>query len=483
MKYVKVIPLRFFNWKDPAQIGNKVLREKPRKATTNLQYDGAVKYLGLWLPWLPALTLILLGACKQGPRPDTANEAAPKKPNIVLILADDLGYETLGINGADTYKTPNLDRLAMDGIRFTQCYATPLCTPSRVQLMTGKYNFRNYIGFGLLDPGQTTFAQPLKAAGYATFAAGKWQLLGNDIQRQLAGGKIGSWPEQAGFDEYCLWQVNERGSRYKNPHLTFTHRVSKDFPNGFGPDIFVDEIQRFMTEHRDGPMFIYYPMALTHDPFVPMPDSPAFAGFEPEPYSTDPIYFGAMVHYMDALIGRIVKKAESLGILDNTLILFVGDNGTDRNVVSTLDGQEIRGDKGHTTTAGTHVPFIAYWQGKTTGTVNDDLIDLTDFFPSILEVTGAKSNAAPLDGISFAPKLLGKDSPAREWIFCDYHPRWGNFEARRYVQDKKLKLYDDGSLFDLVADPMEKSPLPIDSQPDRVLARVNDLRAVLDRMR
>src|SRR5690606_34265483 len=117
-------------------------------------------------------------------------------------------------------KTPNLDRMAQEGMRFTHAYSTPLCTPTRVQLMTGKYNFRNYIGFGLLDKKEKTFADLLKAEGYVTGITGKWQLLGNEKQRALAGGKIGSTPEEAGFDQYCLWQVGKLGSRYKDVLIT-----------------------------------------------------------------------------------------------------------------------------------------------------------------------------------------------------------------------------------------------------------------------
>ena len=148
-----------------------------------------------------------------------AQEKDFRSPNIILIMADDLGYETLGINGSDDYQTPNLDKLAKEGMNFTQTYSMPLCTPSRVQIMTGKYNFRNYIGFGLLKPEEPTFAHYLKQSGYNTFVAGKWQLYGNAGQHELAGGQIGTLPESAGFDEYFLWQVQALGSRYKDPMI------------------------------------------------------------------------------------------------------------------------------------------------------------------------------------------------------------------------------------------------------------------------
>ena len=170
---------------------------------------------------------------------------AQNSPNIILIMADDLGYETLGINGSDDYNTPNLDKLAQEGMNFTQTYAMPLCTPSRVQIMTGKYNFRNYIGFGLLDPNELTFADYLKDAGYKTFIAGKWQLYGNENQQELAGGKIGSLPEEAGFDEYFLWQIKELGSRYKDP-LISSNSGTQTYTGKYGPDLFTEQVNLFM---------------------------------------------------------------------------------------------------------------------------------------------------------------------------------------------------------------------------------------------
>ena len=136
--------------------------------------------------------------------------ADARQPNIILILADDLGYETLGANGGESYKTPNLDRLAATGMRFEHCHVQPLCTPTRVQLMTGMYNVRNYIDFGTIDPQATTFGNLLKNAGYATGIAGKWQL-----------GRDKDLPQRFGFDEACLWQHTRRPPRYANPGLEY----------------------------------------------------------------------------------------------------------------------------------------------------------------------------------------------------------------------------------------------------------------------
>lgn len=405
-----------------------------------------------------------------------------EKPNIILIMADDLGYETLGVHGSDSYVTPHLDKLAHEGMRFEHCYSTPLCTPSRVQIMTGKYNFRNYVGFGLLDSKEKTFGHYMQEAGYKTLITGKWQLWGNERQQELAGGRTGTTPDKAGFDDYCLWQIDERGSRYKNPHLASKKNGTLTYPDAYGPDLFVEYMEGFMETYREDPMFIYYPMVLTHDPFVPTPNNPGFKTFENTSKTNDTIYFAEMVSYMDDLIGRIVEKTEALGIRENTLILFIGDNGTDTDVTSIINGTELIGDKGNTTDAGTHVPLIANWKGKIKpGSVNENLIDFTDFLPTLLEVaTGKLPDSIQTDGLSFHPQLLGEETKVRDWIFCDYAPNWGKFQARRYVQDRKWKLYENGRFYNLEDDPFENNPLDITNQSSEVTLLIQRFKKVLE---
>lgn len=409
------------------------------------------------------------------------SEFQPPKTNVILIMADDLGQETLGIYGSDSYRTPNLDQLAREGMRFDHCFSTPLCTPSRVQLMTGKYNHRNYIGFGLLDPNEKTFAHLMEASGYKTCIAGKWQLLGNARQQELAGGKIGSRPEQAGFDSYCLWQIDERGTRYKDPLLSIAEKGTVKFPGEYGPDLFVDYIEDFMEQNRSEPMFIYYPMVLTHDPFVPTPDNLEFKAFNAESKTNDPAYFGEMVSYMDKLVGRIIKKTEALGIRENTLILFIGDNGTDRDVTSMVNGQPLQGDKGNTTTAGTQVPFIANWKGTIVPeSINKNLIDFTDFLPTLLDVAnGELPSSFKTDGQSFHQQLLGDTENGREWIYCHYAPVWGKFEPRDYVQNKDWKLYNNGEVYNLVTDPLEKNPIGAQKMPNEAKLIIQQFEKVL----
>ncbi|AWW30880.1 arylsulfatase [Echinicola strongylocentroti] len=401
-------------------------------------------------------------------------------PNIILIMADDLGYETLGVNGGQSYQTPNLDKMAQDGMNFTQCYATPLCTTSRVQLMTGKYNFRNYIGFGLLDPKEKTFAHYLKESGYSTLIAGKWQLYGNAHQQELAGGKVGTTPEMAGFDDYCLWQIKQLGSRYKAPLIT-SPRKTFAYKGAFGPDIFTNYITDFIEENTDEPFFVYYPMVLTHDPFVPTPDDPDFGDFDAASKVNDPAYFGQMVNYMDKLIGRIWSKVDSLGIAEDTLIIFIGDNGTDNDIISLVDNKSFQGDKGQPTIAGTHVPMIAYWKGHIDeGKVNENLVDFTDFLPTLMEAAQVKQEDAPTDGISFYPQLINQVSKTRKWVFCHYDPHWGKFKKSRYVHDERLMLYDDGRIFNLINDPLEMSTTQEDALNQLDKKKLKEFKEVLD---
>lgn len=190
---------------------------------------------------------------------------APARPrlqaDIILIMAEDIGAECFGSYGCESYATPRLDALARDGVCFTHCYSQPLCTPTRVQLMTGQSNARNYTAFGILDPRQPTLGPMLQRAGYATAVAGKWQLYGADLEGPRAGS--GLHPRDAGFDEYRLWQVAQRSSRYWDPLIESETGPARELAGQYGPDVFVDFICDFITRHRTEPFFVYYPMVLT----------------------------------------------------------------------------------------------------------------------------------------------------------------------------------------------------------------------------
>ena len=398
---------------------------------------------------------------------------AERKPNVVLILADDFGYECVTANGGRSYRTPHLDQLAATGMRFEQCYVQPLCTPTRAQLMTGIYNVRNYIDFGTLDPKATTFANLLKDAGYVTGICGKWQL-GHD--RGL--------PRQFGFDEAFLWQHTRRGPRYANPGLEHNGE-EKDYGNGeYGPTLVNEFALDFVTRHRDRPFFLYYPMILTHDPFQPTPDSPDWdPKAKGEQVHRDVKHFADMTAYMDKMVGRLVARLDELGLRENTLILFLGDNGTGVSVTTDFQGKPYAGGKGTRTARGTHVPLIANWPGRiAAGRVNANLIGSVDFMPTLCEAAGTSVPASlQIDGQSFFPQLLGREGPGREWLYSWYARNGGGRPQWEYAMSTAYKLYRDGTFFDLNADPFEAKPLPVESLSGAARDAARTLQAALDR--
>lgn len=397
--------------------------------------------------------------------------AAETKPNLVLIMADDFGYECVTANGGQSYRTPHLDRLAAAGVRFEHCHVQPLCTPTRVQLMTGRYNVRNYLNFGTLLRTETTFAHRLKAAGYATGICGKWQL-GHEVDS----------PRHFGFDESCLWQHTRRPPRYANPGLEY-NGVARDFSTGeYGPKLVNDFALDFISRHNDRPFFLYYPMILTHNPFQPTPDSP---DWDPEAMGEqvhqDPRHFADMTAYMDQMVGRLDTRLAELGIRENTLLLFVGDNGTNTGITSRFAGTDYKGGKGTTTRRGTHVPLIASWPAVIkTGRVNRDLISSVDFLPTLCEAAGV---SAPdiTDGVSFLPQLRGETGRPRDWLYAWYSPRQNqDLTVREFAFDHHHKLYRDGRFFDLQTDPDEQRPLAVSSLTGSSAMAAARLQKVLD---
>lgn len=417
--------------------------------------------------------------------------AESKPPNIILIMADDVSWECFSCYGAEDYKTPNIDALAANGIRFQHCYSTPICTTSRVQLMTGKYNFRNYTHFGYLNPEEKTFAHLLKSAGYKTAVAGKWQL--NGLYHGALGNQDASRPVKAGFDEYCLWQVTTQkggergGERFWSPPLEQNGKflTKKDNHEKYGPDIMSDFLCDFMKRNKDEPFFIYYPAVLVHDPFVPTPDN---IGNRPRTHESNKApkdkdarkaNFVAMVEYLDKIVGKIVKQVDDLGQTENTIIMFTADNGTNAALTSRWKGQDIKGGKGGTTDMGTHVPFVASWKGKSpTGLISNDLIDFTDFYPTLAQAAGIKlGEADPIDGVSFFSQLKGEKGTPREWVFCHYQPYWGGFKGTQFARTQSHKLYPNGAFFNVPNDLKEQRNLSGSEDPDRaILAKV--LRSV-----
>jgi len=397
--------------------------------------------------------------------------AVARPANIVLMMADDFGYECVTANGGESYQTPNLDRLAATGMRFERCHVQPLCTPTRVQLMTGLYNVRNYVEFGAMDRGAVTFGHVLRDAGYRTAVAGKWQL-----------GTEPDSPRHFGFDEAFLWHHLRRASRYGNPGFERDGQPV-DFPGSYGPREVQAFALDFIRRHRDRPFFLYYPMMLTHSPFQPTPDSPKWDPRVGERGNQSPAHFADMVSYMDRQIGELGTHLETLGLREHTLVLFLGDNGTATDLTSRFKGQDYPGGKGRSHARGTHVPLVAHWPGRIpAGSVNRDLIASVDFLPTLAEVAGVSWPAERLtDGRSFWPQLQGKPGTPREAIYCWYASDGGPVARFEFALGTRYKLYRDGRFFDVQADPFEQGqPLPLPTADGEPATAARALQAVLD---
>jgi arylsulfatase A len=380
--------------------------------------------------------------------------AESQRPNVILIMADDFGYEAVTANGGESYETPNLDAMAADGMRFEHCYVQPVCTPTRVELMTGMSNVRNYVQFGVLDRDARTFAHLFKDAGYVTGIAGKWQL-----------GREKDAPRHFGFDEAYLWQHTRRPKRYANPGLEHNGEP-RDFNNGeYGPDLIQDFALDFIGRHKAEPFFLYYPMMLTHDPFVPTPDSPEYdAHVKIEKGRGDDKFFADMTKYMDKQVGQLLARLDDLQLSENTLVIFLGDNGTGHGKVSQFKGKEYLGGKGMNTARGMRVPLIVKWSGHVaSGKVSDQLVGSVDFLPTICEAAGIKvPTDRPIDGVSFLPQLLGKPSNPDKVRYCWYHPAGGGVARSEFAMTNEYKLYRDGRFFDLTNDILETRSIPVE---------------------
>jgi len=367
-------------------------------------------------------------------------------PNLIVIMADDLGAKELSCYGNQEHHTPHLDHLAQTGVQFKTCYSTPICHPTRFEIMTGQYGHHNKIYH---FPGRRggpvagspeddiarhlTFAQVLKKRGYATAHAGKWQLTG----------EVPTLVNECGFDEYCMWaykhnlppgvthtggwegKPGRKTSRYWHPSIVKNAKYLPTKPDDYGPDIFTDFVIDFIKRYKRKPFFVYYPMCLTHGPFYVTPDTVQSEG---EKFKNDrEKNFKANVEYLDKLIGRIVAALEAADLRKNTVILFTGDNGT--------GGQ----GKGQSTELGARVPMIANCPGivKPMGT-SDELVDLSDIFPTLMDFSGARMPREHIiDGQSFAPLLRGEKEPIREWIYS-------YLGDRQILRTKRWLLEDNG---------------------------------------
>ncbi|MCF8262694.1 MAG: sulfatase-like hydrolase/transferase [Melioribacteraceae bacterium] len=361
-----------------------------------------------------------------------------KKPNIVLFLVDDMGYEVPGFNGGTSYNTPNIDKLAATGMKFTYCYSAPVCSPSRTQLLTGRYTFRTGEEWGVLPENETTISSLLQNAGYRTAIVGKWQF-----------GKIGDDPSfinRKGFDEYCCWGWHE-GPRYWNPWIWENGKVKENISDRYGPDVLQDFSIEFMHRSKDQPFFLYYPMLLTH-----------FAktgGKYKEPVGPNGEYqsYADMVANLDRIIGEFTEALNNSGLAEDTIIIFTTDNGTPEGIISNMGDRKIPGGKKSMKDTGTHVPLVVNWKGKLKpGSVNENLIDFTDFFPTFLGLAEQeKPKNLKIDGKSFKRQLSNEDSVSRKWAYQEWH-------GEAWIRNKEWKLYRDTKLFNVSEDPNEDKP-------------------------
>ena len=357
-----------------------------------------------------------------------------RRPNVILIVADDLGISALSGYGSDSFRTPHLDRMAAEGMRFQHAYATPVCGPSRVSLMTGRYPCRtgatnNATAEKVSPLEEVAFPRLLREAGYATFATGKWPWLGHMD-------RTGAW----GFDETLLWNDRGTADRYWNPNL-FANGVKRSYPGEFGPDVMQREILAFIDRTRarrpDTPFFVYYASPLPHLPVTHTPDSRGADIPFAEKYRD-------MILHLDKQVGELRSELERRGLAGSTLLLFTGDNGSIREAKESIRGRPVLGGKTDLTDGGTRVPLLACWPGTIpAGRESDALVDFTDFFPTLLELAGVTAPAGrPVDGRSFASLLRGAGTPARDWV----HFQQGRQFA---VRDHRWKLDQDGRLSDV----------------------------------
>lgn len=425
-----------------------------------------------------SLAVFLLCSCL---RPGDGEHHDPP-PNIVIMLVDDLGKEWISAYGAEDISTPNIDQLVRSGLTFNNVYSMPQCTPTRVTLLTGQYPFRHgWVNHWDVPRwgGQAHFDETLnpslgmemKKAGYATCIAGKWQIDDFRVEPDAL--------SRNGFDAWCMWTGYETGveasaERYQDPYV-FTREGSRSYPGEFGPDLFKEFIIKFIHAHKEDPMFIYYPMVLTHPPLVntPLESAPDKLGKH-----------RAMVRYTDLITGDIVQALKDASVLSKTVIIWTTDNGTSRGITGNRYGFPVEGGKAKTTEPGICAPFIVSWPGTITANrVSEALIDFTDIFPTCLDLAGVEpgkewpvgDSLEHIDGYSFKEVLLGnQDASQRQWILS----MGGGNHARltqkgvenqyvyrdRVLRNEQYKLYintrgNPDQFFDLRMDPREENNL------------------------
>lgn len=416
------------------------------------------------------------------------------QPNIVLIMADDLGRECLQCYGGESYETPNIDILAAAGTRFEVCYATPMCSPTRVMLMTGRYSFRNYTAWAKMDFDGPTIAKSMKSAGYDTAIFGKWHL--------------GGWesapygPTKAGFDQFATFdyeQVVREGGEIGNQFWkTKVWENGRNFRlDGYGPKFYREHALKFIRDHASKnaqPFFLYYPLALAHRPFVPTDESDSSLA-EKTVRNGEQKNFPAMVAYIDFIVGEVISELKRSGQYEETLIIFTADNGTDnvgeaKGLTSQFRGTTVEGGKYLPSELGANVPLIVAGPEVKAGQVLSAAVDFTDIMPTLCDVADTDPPVS-CDGQSLLPVLKTGDESTHDGAAYT----WGVFErsSKKYkdpkkyksdlihvVRDQEWKLLSTGELYHLKKDWQEQNPVQAQQFPEvrkRLQKHLRGLRA------
>jgi arylsulfatase A-like enzyme len=387
--------------------------------------------------------------------------AAERPPNIVFILADDLGYGDVGCYGQKQVRTPRLDRMATEGLRFTQVYAgSTVCAPSRCSLMTGLHTGHCRVRGNArvpLGPDDRTVAEVLKAAGYATGLCGKWG---------LGEPESSGVPNKKGFD-FFFGYLNQHHAHAYYPDYLWRNREKVELPNVvknnvaskkvvYSPDLITKEAIGFIEANKGKPFFLYFAPTLPHANNEAKQEGmeiPSDAPYSEEKWPQAQKNHAAMITRLDADVGKLLDKLSELKLDGNTIVFFSSDNGPHKegggDPAFFQSSGGLRGHKRSLTEGGIRVPMIARWPGKVKPGVSDLVWTFWDFLPSAAELGGAKSPAG-LDGRSVTPELLGTSAvKPHEFLYWEFHEggskqavRTGNWKAIRNKLGGVLELYD-----------------------------------------
>lgn len=430
-----------------------------------------------FLLWFTLVGLVALPAAAQ---------TSSSRPNILFILADDLGFAELGCNGSDRYKTPNIDALAKSGVRFTRFYTAPLCGPSRALILTGRYAFRTgavsqdacraLVRGG--EQAEQMIPTVLRKAGYASALIGKWGQLspsgspaewGFDHDFHFKGSGM-YWNSRTAKKMTPDGEVRGDPDSYVIDGKTFAVKDGE-----YIPELLHKDAVSWLEAHRQGPFFLYYSMSHVHGEILPTPDSaPAPAGESADARRRR--LYDDNVAYMDKLVGRLVAELDRLRLRDNTLIVFMGDNGTAKGnaAEATIGGRRLEGEKGSMKEGGALVPFFACWPGVTpAGKVNGNVADASDLLPTFAEVAGAPlPTGRVIDGRSLLPQFKGEAASPRTWAYCQLSNSF-------YVREPGWKLDQSGTLYDMKEAPFKEVAVPADSKEEAAVAARQRLSAAL----